>query len=215
MRVCSYNGVSFQNLLSECLPIGRYFKDPPRYQILHCLRNRVVNGHSKFVDGINACIELQNTSPEDFACLSERNVAFHYINDGHHLHCSHPTIETRNADYRINFSPPFQAPLPLDTPPTFFDALSRFTTIVNRTSNVFTYLMREGDAVIFDNRRVLHGRTAFSDKEADSKVGETNRWLKGCYLEEDAVHDKRRVLSETLCKPIEARGLSEQTLSAT
>jgi len=144
--------------------------------------------------------------------------AFHYINDGHHLHCSHPTIETSEADppyspsavtqssgkglniTAINYSPPFQAPLPIDTPPAFFSALAHYTTILNKESNRFTYLLQEGDAVVFDNRRVLHGRTAFVGKtvEADEPEGETDRWLKGCYLEEDAVHDKRRILSTKL-----------------
>ena len=63
----------------------------------------------------------------------------------------------------------------------------------------FEYLLREGDAVLFDNRRVLHARTAFWErvgtKDAD---GETNRWLKGCYLEADAVLDRGRVLREQL-----------------
>jgi gamma-butyrobetaine dioxygenase len=64
--------------------------------------------------------------------------------------------------------------------------------------NQYKYLLKEGDAVIFDNRRVLHARTAFSDLENDpgqsGKDGETNRWLKGCYLEADAPLDRGRVL---------------------
>jgi gamma-butyrobetaine dioxygenase len=48
--------------------------------------------------------------------------------------------------------------------------------------------------VFFDNRRVLHARTAFEDTESDTNEGETNRWLKGCYLEADAILDRGRVL---------------------
>lgn len=63
------------------------------------------------------------------------------------------------------------------------------------------YTLREGDAVLFDNRRVLHARTAFTDgppggKEA--REGETNRWLKGCYLEADTILDRGRVLRAKL-----------------
>jgi len=62
--------------------------------------------------------------------------------------------------------------------------------------NQYKYLLKEGDAVIFDNRRVLHARTAFSDLEDDQSGSEedTNRWLKGCYLEADAPFDRGRVL---------------------
>jgi len=52
--------------------------------------------------------------------------------------------------------------------------------------------------VIFDNRRVLHARTAFSDIEGQVADGETNRWLKGCYLEVDTLLDHTRVLHTQL-----------------
>ena len=59
--------------------------------------------------------------------------------------------------------------------------------------------MREGDAVLFDNRRVLHARMGFKDRDGDPSSGAAdspNRWLKGCYLEADAVLDRGRVLRE-------------------
>jgi gamma-butyrobetaine dioxygenase len=67
---------------------------------------------------------------------------------------------------------------------------------------VLTYNLAEGDALIFDNRRLVHGRTAFrymteeerrrSGREGDAD--EPDRWLKGCYLGADAVMDRVRVL---------------------
>ncbi|KAH9921815.1 taurine catabolism dioxygenase TauD, TfdA family-domain-containing protein [Fomitopsis serialis] len=153
-----------------------YFQHPPRFQILHSLRNRVDGGASYFT--------LRETHPEDFSVLADTPVAFHYINDGHHLHHSHPTIQlaspqadstpdTPRPIAHVNYSPPFQAPLPLSTPPVFYPALERFVGLLEDPALRFEYLMREGDAVVFDNRRVLHARTAFKDREGDS----------GCYLE--------------------------------
>lgn len=161
-----------------------------------------------FIDGHHAASVLRSKYPEDFQVLSSTPVAFHYINDGHHLHYAHPTIELANsapsptsqerAINYINYSPPFQAPLHLwTTPPTFYPALSRFTALLNDPENTYEYTLQEGDAVIFDNRRVLHARTAFRDKdsnESGAEFGDTNRWLKGCYLEADAVLDRGRVL---------------------
>lgn len=129
-------------------------------------------------------------------------MAFHYINDGHHLHHEHPTIELSRPTItspggginHINYSPPFQAPLPLSTPPAFYPALQKFATLLNAPENIYKYTLQEGDAVFFDNRRVLHARTAFSDDEDQVKEGETNRWLKGCYLEADAMLDRARIL---------------------
>lgn len=184
---------------------NRYFKHPPRYQILHCLRNRVHGGTSIFVDALNAASLLRGAHINDFDALSSTPVAFHYINDGHHLHQEHPTIELDDYNYSteertincVNYSPPFQAPLRLSTSPSFFRALKRFTHILNSTENTYNYTLQEGDAVIFDNRRVLHARTAFVDNEVHGADEETNRWLKGCYLEADAILDRGRVLRKS------------------
>lgn len=178
-----------------------YFKEPPRYQILHCLRNRVRGGQSIFVDALRAAQQLYDTSPDDYALLIETPVPFHYINDGHHLHHSHPTFEFSNKTLTtVNYSPPFQAPLPSSTPLNFYRALAAFTERLNDPANCFTHLLREGDAVIFDNRRVLHGRTAFEDIGSNFEDEETSRWLKGCYLEEDPVLDRMRILAAALEK---------------
>ncbi|TFK41683.1 gamma-butyrobetaine hydroxylase [Crucibulum laeve] len=183
-----------------------YFQHPPRYQILHCLRNRVRGGTSIFVDALHAASTLRKTHPEEFNILTNTPVPFHYINDGHHLHYEHPTIElakigsSSSSNFErpishINYSPPFQAPLLLSTPTSFFSALRRFSELLNDPENTYEYTLKEGDAALFDNRRVLHARTAFYDLEGDEgEAGETNRWLKGCYLEADAIMDRGRVL---------------------
>lgn len=106
----------------------------------------------------------------------------------------------------INYSPPFQAPLPISTPSPFYSALGHFSDLLREPTNRFEYTLREGDAVLFDNRRVLHARTEFrewddADRPADvpqALEGEANRWLKGCYLEADAVSDRMRVLKANL-----------------
>ncbi|KAJ7606652.1 gamma-butyrobetaine dioxygenase [Roridomyces roridus] len=175
-----------------------YFQHPPKYQILHCLRNRVHGGASYFVDAFHAASALRLSSPEAFDILARTPVAFHYVNDGHHLHQTHPTIELADDGRisQINYSPPFQAPLPLHTPPEFYTALKRFSELLADREREYMYTLKEGDAVIFDNRRVLHARTAFSDKEGKDgqRDGEPNRWLKGCYFEADALLDRGRML---------------------
>ncbi|KAH9918834.1 taurine catabolism dioxygenase TauD, TfdA family-domain-containing protein [Fomitopsis serialis] len=128
-----------------------YFQHPPRFQILHSLRNRVEGVASYFVDALRAAETLPETHPEEFSVLVETPVAFHYINDGHHLHHSHPTIQFRADSPRpiahINYSPPLQAALPLSTPPAFYPALERFDLLEDLASR-FEYLLREGDAVM-------------------------------------------------------------------
>ncbi|KIJ94623.1 hypothetical protein K443DRAFT_110126 [Laccaria amethystina LaAM-08-1] len=168
-------------------------------------------GTSIFVDSLHAARVLRDTHPNDFGILTKTPVAFHYINDGHHLHHNHPTIELAPLSTlsspssqleisHVNYSPQFQAPLPLSTPREFYPALKRFAKLLNDPQNTYEYTLREGDAVLFDNRHVLHARTAFSDPESELGKGETNRWLKGCYLEADALVDRMRVLRAKIVK---------------
>lgn len=158
-----------------------------------------------FVDALQAAIILRETDPEAFKTLCSTPVAFHHMHTDHHLHFSHPTIElapptkfitaTEEPDINyINYSPPFQAPLSLSVSPHEFNpALAEFASILAKRELTFEYLLREGDAALFDNRRVLHSRTAFED-HAEVEEGQTSRLLKGCYLEADAVLDRGRVL---------------------
>lgn len=66
---------------------------------------------------------------------------------------------------------------------------------------------KEGDAVVWDNRRLVHGRSGFrsmTDEEwkksglKNPKEGEPDRLLKGCYLGADGVLDRVRALKTRL-----------------
>lgn len=87
------------------------------------------------------------------------------------------------------------------TPPSFYTALRRFVALLDDMAHCIEYTLREGDAVLFDNRRVLHARAAFTDGPPggrEVREGEANRWLKGCYLEADAIFDRGRMLRAKL-----------------
>jgi gamma-butyrobetaine dioxygenase len=191
--------------------ICRYLDSPPRFQVLHCLRNRVHGGMSLFVDAFAAAETLRVSYPPDFTRLVRTPVPFQYINDARHLHNARPTITLDPAGgieprvTAVSYSPPFQAPLPLNTPHEFYDALGRFAELVEEPTAVYAHQLCESEAVVFDNRRVLHGRTAFegrrsgsmSDREAG---GGPSRWLKGCYFEGDAMASHGRVLRDRVAR---------------
>ena len=52
-------------------------------------------------------------------------------------------------------------------------------------------MMRAGDLVVFDNQRILHGRTGFASARYP-------RHLQGCYLTRDSVFSRAALLAETL-----------------
>ena len=50
------------------------------------------------------------------------------------------------------------------------------------------FLLKKGELMMFDNNRVLHGRTAFNPSEG-------RRQLQGCYIDRDAPRSLFRVLT--------------------
>jgi alpha-ketoglutarate-dependent taurine dioxygenase len=182
-----------------------YMADPPGFQFLHCLQNSCEGGSSLFSDAFYAASRL---SPDAFYNLSRMTVAYHYRNAGEHYYFRHPIIdvpvtalETLNRhswSERINFinySPPFQAnhvatgQAQQSSFPALLDSMRKFASLVEDEKNLYQYRLQEGECVIFNNRRVLHGRRQF-----DTSAG--SRWLKGAYIDTDVFMSKYRVLSE-------------------
>lgn len=145
--------------------------------------------------------------PDHYAALRDHDVAFVYDNDGYWYYRLHRTIiEAPRADptapiqfHAVNYSPPFQAPLPPTSTPqqqdTLFAALAAFERLLARSGALYEFTMQQGDMVIFDNRRVLHARRAFQNTGAATTGGEATRWLKGCYMDGDVVWNKMRVMN--------------------
>lgn len=212
-----------------------HFENPPRFQFLHCLKNQVIGGSSKFLDSYSVLDRLLIGSPDSFKTLAEEPIGFEYINDRHHTFFKHPTIQLKpklsidrilndpdrllDSLVAVNYSPPFQAPFPHPPTPSnerltkLFRALKSFEALFDLPSQPpasdhspfkFEIQLEAGQAVAFDNRRILHARTAFESKPApehqasdhqDASDGQVQRWLKGAYVDGDSVWDRIRVLN--------------------
>ncbi|KAH9818722.1 taurine catabolism dioxygenase TauD, TfdA family-domain-containing protein [Melampsora americana] len=212
-----------------------HFQNPPRFQFLYCVKNEVKGGRSTFVDGYAVAEALFNENPLYFHTLATLSIPFEYINAGHHTYYSHPTIELhpgisienlmRNKPKSItdslralNYAPPFQGPLENSGPNgeiytskderSLLNALKVFDEISNQDRFRFEILLKPGECVGFDNRRILHARTAFESKKnkSDNLVksfgsDDVKRWLRGCYVDGDSVWDRIRVLSQEFGPP--------------
>ena len=183
-----------------------YMHQPPRLQLLHCLKASTEGGTSLFSDSYLAASSLFHSDRYLFDCLAKNDVNFHYDNDSQQYHQSrrvfqlvgdaHPNPNTKSFGSlleAVNWSPPFQGPFHNVKGDHFLashvhrwhKAARAFRDLVEAKSAVHQRQMPPGECVIFDNRRVLHARTAFSGGE---------RWLRGCYLDSDPFVSKTRVL---------------------
>lgn len=126
----------------------------------------------------------------------------------------HSPLNIENWINYVNWSPPFQAPFPApDNLPNFtlrsyqppaaqrlsvaiekwHAAAQKFNKIIHEESSIVERMMRPGECVIFDNRRVLHARRAFEVGDAGKE-----RWLRGAYLDKDPYLSKLAVLQMQL-----------------
>lgn len=179
-----------------------YYESPPGIQLLHCLRNSVQGGESVFVDAFAVAQELRRTYGRHvWNSLIHEPVSFHYENDGRHYYMERPTIVLEKGPQfpegtisHINYSPPFQAPFSNFDASTGQNAqfraqmlaLKYFEDKVKNPTSQFTYRLQPGECVVFQNRRVLHGRTAFQHGG--------QRRLKGAYVDMDTFKSQCRVL---------------------
>ncbi|RDW71415.1 hypothetical protein BP6252_07978 [Coleophoma cylindrospora] len=179
-----------------------YVDNTPGLQLLHCLKNSCAGGRSIFSDALQAAGSLLGNK---FTRLARRPIPYHYFNDGQdyykekYLLARSDGKAARNFDELkfINWSPPFQG-LFRYIPPSipedvrifndFLDALKSFSQHLEAETNVLDYLLQEGECVVFNNRRVVHGR-----REFDTSSGE--RWLKGTYVDTEVFESRLRVLA--------------------
>lgn len=220
-------GSSSRNIAYTNLDLGLhmdlcYFQNPPRFQFLHMLRNRVKGGQSIFVDSFAVAEQMWKFNREAWNILAETPVCFEYQNDSRHYRYTHPTFEIAKESSghagpnhsdgmprltAINYSPPFQGNLPLrwpmdgmmvDASPTkrkaFYQALKTFADLTHDTRFRYERMLQEGECVVFDNRRVLHSRRGFEWDEKAEGGEDVKRWLKGCYVDGDAIWSTYRTL---------------------
>ncbi|EKD16277.1 uncharacterized protein L3040_009490 [Drepanopeziza brunnea f. sp. 'multigermtubi'] len=181
-----------------------YMQNPPGLQLLHCLENTCQGGQSIFSDSFYAVRQLEH---DDLETLRKRRLAYHYRNGDQHYYHERPVLEMSPFFYErdgalhrspmfINYSPPFQANIPLDKAhqdrfPDLVTALRNFASEVESPMNMYEYSLQEGECVIFNNRRVLHGRREFD-------TGQGHRWLKGTYVDTDVFKSRYRVLQKQI-----------------
>lgn len=172
------------------------YREPvPGIQILHCLENGAEGGLSTLTDSLAAAEALRGADPDGFALLAELPVRFRF-RDGEAEHVAlRPMIETDGEERMtgMHYSPRLDS-LPLIEEAelqAYQAARRRLAGLVASPELQLRFALEPGDLLMFDNNRILHGRTAF-----DSEAGP--RRLIGCYIDRDGPRSLYRVLGRRL-----------------
>jgi gamma-butyrobetaine dioxygenase len=176
------------NLAYTSRPIAPHtdnpYRDPvPTVQLLHCLRSAAHGGDSVFADGFRAAAQLRVRDQAAFRTLAGTPVTFSYRDQSTQLSATRPLISLdprgRIREIRCNgrsLQPPRLSPAEAAG---FYAAYRAFAGLASDPAALRTVRLAPGDCVVFDNTRILHGRTGFT--------GQGGRHLQGCYADLDGV----------------------------
>ncbi|MFU8778304.1 MAG: TauD/TfdA family dioxygenase [Roseovarius sp.] len=169
-----------------------YQECPPGYQFLHCIANEADGGASVFCDGFAVAEDFRRRYPDQFDLLTRVAIPFRYHDDKVDIRSRHPILVT-DSDGQIS-EICFNAHIGdvLDLEPgelaEFYPAYLNLMRLIRDPSYAVSLKLRAGEMVVFDNRRVLHGRSAF-----DPSTG--FRHLHGCYIDRGDFDSKLRLLA--------------------
>jgi len=167
----------------------------PGFQALHMLIASPDGGENLFADGLALAAHLRHNDPEAFARLTSTAVPFRYLSRDADLYAERPLIQLScdGAVTGVHYNNRSIAPLRLSLEDTqaFYGAYRKFAQLLRDPAFQLKFRLRGGDLVVFDNQRVLHGRTPFSSAKHA-------RHLRGCYLTRDSVYSESALLRRHL-----------------
>ena len=207
----SYSDTAYSNVELHLHTDGCYYTNPPGLQIFNCAYNTAAGGASRYVDGFAVAAQLQHEDPDAFAFLAEAALPYHCFDSAVHQLAWGPIFDFKRRGMRLKRSTTTtttttssnQLALQLSSirhndydraalcvgmssseVEQFYAHHTTLTALLRDPSNVLLLPQHEGNTMICNNHRVLHGRDAF----------EGARNLMGCYIGKDEWTSKARLL---------------------
>lgn len=173
-----------------------YRASPPGILMFHCIQTDVEGaGQSLFVDGFEIAEVLRREDPDGFQALASHGQLFRRHFDGAVDVIAEFPILSLDAfgnltGVRINDRVAGPANVPTDAVPVYFRGLKRLAALVEEPRYQLRYTLRPGDIAVFDNHRVLHGRTELTLSGP--------RWLQWAQVERGDFHSALRIVADRL-----------------
>ncbi len=168
-----------------------YYASPPDYQFLHAMQADATGGESLLVDGFAVAELLREDDPAAFELLCTWEVPFRFHDHDDDLRDTYPVLELRrdrvvgvrfnNGVRDVDWAAQGAAG------EDFYAAYLSYWRMLREHG--ISIRLRAGEVLCFDNRRVLHGRSAF-----DPNSG--RRHLQGCYVDRDMVQSRLRAVRQ-------------------
>ena len=173
-----------------------YRASPPGIMLFHCIQTDVTGGGSSiFLDGFEIAETLRAEDPEGFTSLARHRQAFRrHFSDDVDLIAEFPVISLDEFDnicgVRINDRVAAPLSIPSEEMPVYYRGLRRLLELAEDSKRMIRRSLRPGDIALFDNHRVLHGRTTLTVHG--------RRWLQWAQVERGDFHSTLRITADRL-----------------
>lgn len=164
---------AYTNIALEAHTDNTYFSDPAGLQAFHLLSHTDGSGGaSLLVDGFKVAADLREADPEAYNLLSTVNVHAHASgNEGISImpYRGFPVFEHDPATgellrVRWNSSDRASVEMPIEEVGAWYAAARKLDALLKSAENEYWEQLTPGRVVVFDNWRVLHGRSSFTGK---------------------------------------------------
>ncbi len=164
----------------------------PGLQMLLCRENTATGGASTMADGFAVAEAMRREDPDAFEAIKtlpwvftnrHRQTDYRFAGPIVETDATGRVVEIRNTGFLRAF-PDMAA----EDIPRAYHALRIFTEHCRSDRFLCRTRFSPGDLILFDNRRMLHGRDSFDPQSGI-------RRLEGCYLDRDEILSRLRVLA--------------------
>ena len=188
--------VDATNLADTALPLSPHTDNPyrrptPTLQLLHCLSTKVEGGETVLVDGFAVIERLGREAPDSLAVLARAPIRYAYRDQQAELETDVPVVSLNGdgapAALHLNNRSKGVPAGSVEAVRDWYDAYLALLAVVDDPGQQIVFQLEPGDLVLFDNERILHGRTGFA--------GGGSRHLQGCYADRDGLLSTLAVLA--------------------
>ncbi len=153
-----------------------FIENVPRFQLLQCIQTADEGGESLLADAQQAAYYLRDLDRVAFEALTKMPVVFHRKQKHFESQTSCPILSFQSDQFfQVRSSYFTFAPLSysFDQMEKWYRAYQKFVRLIEDPAYQFRVLLQPQDFILYDNFRMLHGRTPFTGP----------RWMKGIYLD--------------------------------
>jgi gamma-butyrobetaine dioxygenase len=163
----------------------------PGIQFLHCRANSVEGGQNLFLDGMAVADDLRVEDPEAFRLLSETDIPYYCEHDDYDMRSRQRVIELDEHGVVTGVTISQHMADIFDLPQEFMDsyypAFCKFGRMLQSEKYMMRFRLNATECIVFDNHRIVHGRSAYSATSGD-------RYLRGTYSDRGEMRSTYRAM---------------------